>query len=52
MTLRSHQQLAHLLVRTRRQNINVVCSSAGSRRVDELMSNEKARCAAADGLGH
>jgi hypothetical protein len=25
---------------------------AGSRRVDELMSNEKARCAAAGGLGH
>ena len=25
---------------------------AGSRRVDELMSDEKARCAAAGGLGH
>jgi hypothetical protein len=26
--------------------------SAGSRRVDELMSDEKARCVAAGGLGH
>jgi hypothetical protein len=24
----------------------------GSRRVDELMSDEKAKCAVADGLGH
>ena len=30
--------------------ISMLC--AGSQRVDELMSNEKARCAAAGGLGH
>jgi hypothetical protein len=46
---RSHQQLAHGWCGLGGK-ISTLC--AGSRRVDELMSDEKARCTTAGGLGH
>jgi hypothetical protein len=49
VTPRSHQQLA-ICWCTLDGKISMLC--AGSRRVDELMSNEKARCAAVGRLGH